>query len=111
MSTPRLRSSNRAPDMMVLGSGIMLGSFSAASLFTLSQSSQAALPVFVIRYTVHQATLHVRSQVFSLLASVIFTVGKSPGVGHDNFFNLRYTQPPVGLVQFSPPLAPVGDYR
>ncbi|CAL3965046.1 unnamed protein product [Diplocarpon coronariae] len=75
------------PVMVMAGSAMTLGSFSAASLVTLSQ---AALPIVDIGYTVHQATLN------------------STGSGYFNFSNIRYAQPPVSPLHLSPPLAAVG---
>ncbi|PVH84741.1 alpha/beta-hydrolase [Cadophora sp. DSE1049] len=70
---------------MMVKSSFLLG-ISTAALCTLS-TAQAALPVVDLGYAVHQATLNVR---------------------YFNFSNIRFGQPPVGPLRFSPPLAPSG---
>ncbi|KAH9224034.1 Alpha/Beta hydrolase protein [Leptodontidium sp. 2 PMI_412] len=64
----------------------LLGSISTVALCTLA-NAQAALPVVDLGYAVYQATLNVR---------------------YFNFSNIRFGQPPVGPLRFSPPLAPSG---
>ncbi|KAH7360253.1 prolyl oligopeptidase-like protein [Rhexocercosporidium sp. MPI-PUGE-AT-0058] len=74
---------------MKVNSKFVLGSISTVTRCALA-NAQAALPVVDLGYAVHQATLN------------------ASGSGYFNFSNIRFGQPPVGSLRFSPPLAPSG---
>ncbi|KAK0101390.1 hypothetical protein ONS95_006565 [Cadophora gregata] len=89
---------------MMVKHSMLLG-LSVAALYTLS-AAQAALPVVDLGYAVHRATLNVSYEARQLPRDI--HMDQSSGSGYFNFSNIRFGQPPVGHLRFSPPLAPSG---